>query len=62
MKSREERRERTAALRKEMTEADLDYRTLFERNYGIFTAGQQERIRLARVLILGDTGSGETIC
>jgi molybdopterin/thiamine biosynthesis adenylyltransferase len=45
-----------------MREADLDYRTLFDRNYGIFTEDEQERIRRTRILILGDTGSGETIC
>jgi len=40
---------------------DLDYRTLFERNYGVFTEREQERIRNTRVLIIGDTGTGEVI-
>jgi tRNA A37 threonylcarbamoyladenosine dehydratase len=40
---------------------DLTYKALFERNYGIFTEDQQERIRSATVLIIGDSGSGETL-
>lgn len=45
-----------------MKATDLDYRTLFARNYGVLTEAEQERIREARVLIIGDTGSGETLC
>lgn len=37
------------------------YRELFERNYGIFTEAEQERLRTARILIIGDSGTGETI-
>ena len=40
---------------------DLDYKSLFQRNYGIFTESEQERIRNTRVLIVGDTGTGEVI-
>lgn len=40
---------------------DLNHRTLFQRNYGIFNEYEQERIRHTRVLIIGDTGTGETI-
>jgi molybdopterin/thiamine biosynthesis adenylyltransferase len=40
---------------------DLDYRTLFQRNYGVFTENEQQRIRHTRVLIGGDTGTGEAI-
>ncbi|MDD5712341.1 MAG: ThiF family adenylyltransferase [Smithellaceae bacterium] len=37
------------------------YQELFKRNYGILTEAQQERIRKTKVLILGVSGSGETI-
>lgn len=40
---------------------NLDYQIIFQRNYGIFTDAQQERIRRLRVLIIGDTGVGELI-
>lgn len=40
---------------------DFDYRRLFQRNYGIFTEGEQERIRHTRVLIVGDSATGEMI-
>ena len=40
---------------------DLDYRTLFQRNYGVFSESEQRRIRHTRVLIIGDTGTGEMI-
>ena len=40
---------------------DLDYQTIFQRNYGIFDEHDQERIRRTRVLIIGDSGVGETI-
>ncbi len=40
---------------------DLDYNTIFQRNYGIFGENDQERIRCTRVLIIGDSGVGETI-
>ncbi len=40
---------------------DLDYRALFQRNYGIFTKSEQERIRHRRVLNIGDTGTEEVI-
>jgi molybdopterin/thiamine biosynthesis adenylyltransferase len=45
-----------------MKPADPDYRTLYSRNLGVLTEAEQERIRTARVLIIGDTGSGETLC
>ena len=45
-----------------MKPTDPDYRTLFFRNLGVLTEAEQERIRTARVLIIGDTGSGETLC
>ncbi len=45
-----------------MKKTDLAYRTLFDRNYGVLTEAEQERIRKERVLILGDMGSGETLC
>ena len=45
-----------------MKKPDLDYGTLFSRNLGVLTEAQQDRIRAARVLILGDMGSGETLC
>ena len=34
---------------------DLNYNNLFGRNLGIFTADEQERIRDARVVIIGDS-------
>ncbi len=37
------------------------YKELFKRNYGILTEREQEKIRNARILIIGDSGSGETI-
>jgi molybdopterin/thiamine biosynthesis adenylyltransferase len=40
---------------------NLDYKIIFERNYGIFDENDQERIRRTRVLIIGDSGVGETI-
>lgn len=40
---------------------DLDYKTIFRRNYGIFNESEQERIRRTRVLIVGDTGVGEMV-
>jgi molybdopterin/thiamine biosynthesis adenylyltransferase len=40
---------------------DLTYKALFERNYGIFTEKQQERVRSSTVLIIGDSGTGETL-
>jgi len=40
---------------------DLTYKALFERNYGVFTEDDQERIRSTKVLIIGDSGSGETL-
>ena len=39
----------------------MDYRELFERNYGIFNQEEQERIRRARVLIVGCGGIGGTV-
>ncbi len=38
-----------------------DYKERFARNYGIFEEAEQEKIRRTRVLIVGCTGSGETI-
>ena len=40
---------------------DLTYKALFERNYGIFTEKQQERVRSSTILIIGDSGTGETL-
>ena len=40
---------------------NLDYTSIFQRNYGIFTENEQARLRRMRVLIIGDTGVGETI-
>ena len=40
---------------------DLDYEIIFQRNYGIFDKDDQERIKRTRVLIVGDSGVGETI-
>ena len=40
---------------------DFDYSTLFQRNYGVFNEDEQQRIRQTRVLIVGDTGTGEMI-
>lgn len=45
-----------------MNGADIDYGMLYSRNLGVLTEAEQERIRTARVLIIGDTGSGETLC
>jgi len=39
----------------------MDYRELFQRNYGIFSEDEQERIRRARVLIVGCGGIGGTV-
>jgi molybdopterin/thiamine biosynthesis adenylyltransferase len=38
-----------------------DYNVFFQRNYGIFSESEQEQIRHTRVLIVGDTGTGEMI-
>ena len=38
-----------------------DYETLFARNRGMLSESQQERLRRTRILIIGDTGSGETL-
>ena len=37
------------------------YRDLFARNYGIFTEAEQERLRLATILIVGCGGIGGTV-
>jgi molybdopterin/thiamine biosynthesis adenylyltransferase len=39
----------------------MDYRELFQRNYGIFSEDEQERIRRAKVLIVGCGGIGGTV-
>jgi molybdopterin/thiamine biosynthesis adenylyltransferase len=38
-----------------------DYGELFQRNCGILTLAEQERVRRTKVLIIGDSGTGETI-
>ena len=38
-----------------------DYDEMFERNYGVFTREQQDRIRKARILIVGAGGIGGTV-
>ncbi|HOG13165.1 MAG: ThiF family adenylyltransferase [Smithellaceae bacterium] len=43
------------------TDDALGYTDLFRRNYGILSTAQQERIRKARILIVGDSGVGETL-
>ena len=40
---------------------DVSYEKLFRRNYGIFSDDEQRRIRRNRVVIVGDSGTGETI-
>jgi molybdopterin/thiamine biosynthesis adenylyltransferase len=40
---------------------DLDYKTIFQRNYGVFNESEQQRIRHTRTLVIGDTGTGELI-
>jgi molybdopterin/thiamine biosynthesis adenylyltransferase len=40
---------------------DLDYKIIFQRNYGVFDENEQERIRHTQALIIGDTGNGEMI-
>lgn len=42
-------------------DAKPGYTTLFNRNYGIFSTAQQERIRRTRILIVGDSSVGETL-
>jgi molybdopterin/thiamine biosynthesis adenylyltransferase len=44
-----------------MKETETDYGTLFCRNLGVLTETEQERIRTTRVLIVGDSGTGETL-
>jgi molybdopterin/thiamine biosynthesis adenylyltransferase len=39
----------------------MDYRELFQRNYGIFSEDEQERLRRAKVLIVGCGGIGGTV-
>jgi len=39
----------------------MNYHDLFERNYGVFTEEEQDRIRRTRILIVGDSGTGETL-
>ncbi len=38
-----------------------DYKELFKRNYGVLTEAEQEKVRNSRILIVGDSGAGETI-
>ncbi len=38
-----------------------DYQERFARNYGIFEEAEQEKVRRTKVLLVGCTGSGETI-
>jgi len=40
---------------------NFPYETLFERNYGIFSSPEQDRIRKGRVLIIGCGGIGGTV-
>lgn len=42
-------------------EANPGYAACFQRNSGIFTPAEQERIRKTRLLIVGDGGVGETL-
>jgi molybdopterin/thiamine biosynthesis adenylyltransferase len=44
-----------------MIKEDTEYKKLFERNYGIFTPAEQERLRHANVLIIGCGGIGGVI-
>ncbi len=39
----------------------MDYRELFERNYGIFSEREQERIRGSSILVIGCGGIGATV-
>jgi tRNA A37 threonylcarbamoyladenosine dehydratase len=39
----------------------MHYKDFFQRNYGIFSADEQERIRNARILIIGCGGIGGTV-
>jgi tRNA A37 threonylcarbamoyladenosine dehydratase len=41
--------------------AHPSYKDLFDRNYGIFTADEQERIRNTHVVIIGDSGTGDIL-
>ncbi len=43
------------------TSPEPDYRERFQRNYGIFEDAEQEKIRRTKVLVVGCTGSGETV-
>ncbi len=43
-----------------MPPSDPVYDRFFERNYGIFTPQEQARIRATRILVIGDSGTGET--
>ncbi len=40
---------------------DLAYSELFERNLGILTQEEQNRIRQSRIIIIGDSGAGEIL-
>ncbi|MDY6985585.1 MAG: ThiF family adenylyltransferase [Candidatus Thermoplasmatota archaeon] len=40
---------------------ELSYEEIFQRNYGIFTSEEQERIKKARVIIVGCGGVGGTV-
>ncbi|HEY9160220.1 MAG TPA: ThiF family adenylyltransferase [Desulfomonilia bacterium] len=51
--------ENSTAISKESGMAS--YKELFKRNYGVLTDNEQERIRNIRILIIGDSGTGETI-
>jgi molybdopterin/thiamine biosynthesis adenylyltransferase len=44
-----------------MNKEDQEYKKLFERNYGVFTPDEQERLRNANVLIIGCGGIGGVI-
>ncbi|MGD0626875.1 MAG: ThiF family adenylyltransferase [Thermodesulfobacteriota bacterium] len=43
------------------TSPEPDYQERFQRNYGIFEDAEQEKIRRTKVLVVGCTGSGETV-
>ena len=44
-----------------MNKEDQAYKKLFERNYGVFTPKEQERLRNANILIIGSGGIGGVI-
>ena len=40
---------------------NIEYATIFERNFGVFSIPEQEKIRNANILIIGSGGIGGVV-